>query len=259
MLTHKSNTAAFGGLMILLLLLHFFLYQLPFVVFIVPAFIYFVLLAWGSAQINSNYHLPVICLAYNHPAKEIAFTFDDGPDANITPKVLELLRRHQITSIFFCIGNKIKDNENLLKQIADEGHLIGNHSFSHATLLDFFGTSAIKEELEKTNDLVNKSIGQKPQFFRPPYGVTTPNIAAAVAQLNMHTIGWSIRSLDTLNQSPEKIAARVNSQIKPGSILLFHDTNERVLPVLEQTIDFCKKNGYKIVRPDQLLNLPAYE
>ncbi len=257
MLTHTKNTAFFALLYLLLLLFHFFIFPVPSIFFVLIIAVYFGILAWGSAAINSNYHLHTICAATQNKHNEIAFSFDDGPDAAITPLVLDILKREDIKATFFCIGKKIQGNESILNRLSTEGHTIGNHTFSHSTLIDFYREKTLKKELAETNQLIEKITKQKVIFFRPPYGVTTPALAAAVKNLNLTTIGWNIRSFDTQKNSPQKIAKRVCAQIKPGSILLFHDTNTRITSVLEETIAFCKKNGFKIVSLEKLIYQPT--
>ena len=258
MLTHKSNTAIFGLLMLLLLCLHSFLHPLPWFLFVLVALVYFALLSWGSAQIHSNYHLAVICSGKENGKQEIAISFDDGPDAETTPAVLDLLKKHGLTATFFCIGKKIEGKEKLLKRMFDEGHIIANHSFSHSYFFDFFGPVRIKNELLRTNLEIERVIGKKANYFRPPYGVTTPNIANAVEKLQLKTIGWNIRSMDAVEKDEKKIIETVTSQIKSGAIILFHDTNSRVLPALEATILHCQKNGFKIVPLNRLINCEPY-
>ena len=258
MLTHKSNTAIFGLVMLLLLTFHSFISAIPFFVFTLPALVYFGIVAYSSSQINSNYHLRVICSAPQNLKNEIAITFDDGPDSTVTPAVLNILKKHNLKASFFCIGKKIEGNENLIQRIAEEGHLLGNHTFSHSYFFDFFGTNKISKELSVTHQKIENCCGKRMKLFRPPYGVTTPNIANAVENLNLTTIGWSIRSLDTVNKDAALITERITSQLKSGSIILFHDTHSRVEQVLEETIEYCAKNGFKIVAMDKLLNLEPY-
>lgn len=244
--------------MVLLLVLHFYVTELHPLAFIIPPLLYFALLSWGSAYIQSNYHLKVISRASHHHTKAIALSFDDGPDPHITPQVLAILKKNQITAAFFCIGKKIAGNESLIQSMHQQGHLLANHSYSHAPFIDFHSAAQWEQELIQTNQLIKNALTLEPLWFRPPYGVTTPNLAAALERLQLKTIGWDVRSLDTLNQSPEKIAKRVAENIKPGSLVLFHDTNQRVIEALELTIDSCKKNGYKIVSPQALLNIQPY-
>ena len=258
MLTHKSNTAVFGLVMMALLILHFFVTAIPSLFFIIIILIYVGIVVWGSSQINSNYHIKTICKAAQNNKNEIAITFDDGPDAAVTPIVLDILKKHNLRATFFCIGKKIDGNENILQRIFTEGHIVANHSYSHSYFIDFFGTKKIKEEIVSTNSDIEKIINKKIQFFRPPYGVTTPNIAKAVESLQLKTIGWDVRSMDAVEKNEDKIVARVTSQLKSGSIILFHDTNARIASVLEQTIEHCNKNGFIIVPLDKLLNTNPY-
>ena len=113
-------------------------------------------------------------------------------------------------------------------------------------------------ELDKTSDLIFKCIGKRTAFFRPPYGVTTPAIAEAANVSKYSIIGWNIRSLDTTSDSAERITERVTSRIKPGSIILFHDTSSKTLNVLKQTLNFAKENGFKVVSTEELLGLKGY-
>ncbi len=258
MLTHKSNTALFGLLMLLLLTLHSFYAPVPVILFVLTGFVYLSLLIWGSASIHSNYHVKTFCKNSERSSKEIAISFDDGPNSTFTPLVLDALKKHEVSATFFCIGKNLQGNESLIQRIAEENHILGNHSYSHSYFFDFFGTEKIKQELLETNKQIEAICGKKVQFFRPPYGVTTPNIAAAVEALKFTTIGWNIRSMDAVNRNESKIVKRVTEQLQPGSVILFHDTHSRILPVLEEVLEHCKKNGYKIVSLKHLLNLEPY-
>ena len=258
MLTHTTSTALFGMLMLLLLCLHYFIFPLHEFIFIFPVLGYFVLVAWGSSQINSNYHLTVLCQSKDVTSKHIALSFDDGPHETVTPLVLDWLKKHEISATFFCIGKNIEGKEALLQRMHSEGHVIANHSYSHSYFFDFFGSSKIKNELSRTNELVEKLLGSKPALFRPPYGVTTPSIAQAVEQLKLTCIGWNVRSMDGVSKNQEKIIERVCAQIQPGAILLFHDTYEQVIPVLDATFQHCRANGFKIVSLEKLVKIKPY-
>ncbi len=225
---------------------------------LLPVFLYKTIIIYSSANITSNFFLK----AFNEgdgKQKEIVITFDDGPNKEITPKILAVLADFDAKATFFVIGNNILGNENIIKQIHADGHLIGNHTFSHSFFIDFKSRKGFLEEIEKTNLLIEKIIGKKAKIFRPPYGVTTPNIAYAVEKANMDVVGWSIRSLDTTKDSSDKISKRVISQINSGSIILFHDTSEKTIDVLKQTLNFVKNSGFKIVSLEKLLNIKAYE
>lgn len=223
----------------------------------VPGAVYMALIIYGSLSIQSNFHAQAYCYA-NTSEKEIALSFDDGPNPEFTPQVLSLLAQYDASAMFFVIGKNIHGNENLLKQIDSAGHSIGNHSYTHSFFVDFKSFEGFKNELNRTAESVYKIIGKRMNLFRPPYGVTTPNLAKASKELNYSIIGWSIRSFDTTAVSAQIINRRVQSQIKPGAIILFHDSSDKTIEILKQTLNFAKENGYKIVSVERLLKINAY-
>ncbi|MDD1609632.1 MAG: polysaccharide deacetylase family protein [Methylococcaceae bacterium] len=238
-------------------LLHWF-FALTLWWLILPSVIYLALIIYGSSVIQANFFAPAYCAA-NSAEKIIALSFDDGPHKEYTPKVLSLLAQHHATATFFVIGKNIHGNESLLKQIIAEGHSIGNHSYTHGFFIDFKNVQGFKDELNQTAELVFSIIGKRMKLFRPPYGVTTPNLAKAAKLLDYSIIGWNIRSLDTTNDTVEIITQRVQTQIKSGAIILFHDTSAKTIEALKQTLNFAQENGYKIVNVEQLLKIKAYE
>jgi peptidoglycan/xylan/chitin deacetylase (PgdA/CDA1 family) len=219
--------------------------------------IYKIRIVTGSANIDSDFYIQAHCNGTT-TEKEIALTFDDGP-TRFTQKILNTLAEHHATATFFVIGKNIAGNEAILKKAVSEGHTIGNHTFSHSFFIDFKNAAAFKEELIQTADAVYSVTGKRLQFFRPPYGVTTPNLAKAAKALNYKVIGWNIRSLDTTKDSEAIIFNRVKEQLKPGAIILFHDTSDKTNNVLKQTLSFAKENGFKVVGLEQLLKLSAYQ
>jgi peptidoglycan/xylan/chitin deacetylase (PgdA/CDA1 family) len=227
--------------------------------YLLPApFVYSLLLAYGSAHIGSGFFIKSICQAETTD-KKIALSFDDGPDPVKTPLILNLLKEYQLKATFFIIGKKIEGNESLLKRIVSEGHTIANHSYSHSYFFDFFPTKKVKEDLESVIYTIRGITGLTSLWFRPPYGVTNPNIAKAVKQLQLISIGWNVRSLDTVIKDSDKLVERVTSRIKPGSIILFHDTGANTLNTLKELILFTNKEGYKIIGLEELLKIKAYE
>lgn len=225
---------------------------------VVSGAVYLALIIYGSVIIQSNFHIQSYCFA-NTSEKEIALSFDDGPNREYTPQVLSILAQYGASATFFVIGKNIQGNEALLKQIDSDGHSIGNHSYTHSFFMDFKSVQGFRNELNQTAESVFKIIGKRMKLFRPPYGVTTPNLAKASTELNYSIIGWSIRSFDTTAASAQIITRRVQAQIKPGAIILFHDKSDKTIQVLKQTFNFAKENGYKIVSVEQLLKIKAYE
>nr|WP_321539369.1 polysaccharide deacetylase family protein [Flavobacterium piscinae] len=161
--------------------------------------------------------------------------------------------------LLFCIGKQIENNPQLFKRIISEGHLVGNHSFSHSENFGFFSSQNVLNEITTTNKLVQQWSGLNMKLFRPPFGVTNPMIAKAISETKHHVIGWNIRSLDTVYEDENTIFERVKNKIKPGGIILMHDTSQKSVNVLERLLLFLKTENYSIVSVDKLLNLSAYE
>lgn len=238
-------------------LLHWF-FALTLWWLVLPITIYLALIIYGSSVIQANFFAPAYCAA-DSAEKVIALSFDDGPHKEYTPEVLSLLAQHHATATFFVIGKNIHGNESLLKQIIADGHSIGNHSYTHGFFIDFKNVQGFKDELNQTAELVFSIIGKRMKLFRPPYGVTTPNLVKAAKLLDYAIIGWNIRSLDTTNDTVEVITERVQTQIKSGAIILLHDTSAKTIDVLKQTLNFAQEKGYKVVSVEQLLKIKAYE
>lgn len=212
---------------------------------------------YGAAFIQSGFHIKAVCRA-NTSEKVIALSFDDGPDLN-THKILDVLKRHDIKAAFFCIGKKIAGHEDILKRADSEGHTIGNHSFSHDVFYDLKSAAYFIGDLTSTANLVREVIGKKPLLFRPPYGVTTPGLASAVKKLGFDVVGWNIRSLDTKIKDKAELLKRIKNRVRPGSVLLMHDTVAGIETVLEELITWLKKENYTIVEPSKMLNLKNYD
>lgn len=219
--------------------------------------IYKIILINGSARIASNFYTSVYCEGKTIE-KVIALTFDDGPTP-FTKPILKTLAEHHVPATFFVIGKNIEGNESLLQQTVSEGHTIGNHTFTHSFFIDFKNAKGFEEELDQTADTVFAATGKRMKFFRPPYGVTTPHLAKAAKNLNYHLIGWNIRSLDTTTDTEDAIFKRVREQLKPGAIVLFHDTSEKTNTVLKHVLQFAKENQYQVVGLAEMLQLEAYK
>lgn len=212
---------------------------------------------YGSAVISAQFFVAAKVRA-TQPTKSIALTFDDGPITGKTEKILDILKSQQVQAAFFCIGHRVKDNPALVKRIHEEGHIVGNHSYTHKNTFDLLSTASVTKELAATNSIIHSTIDLQPKFFRPPYGVTNPMIARAVKRKNVTVIGWSVRSFDTVIKDKDKLLSRVSKQMKDGDIILFHDHCDATIDILSAVIDQASKLGLKIVRVDKLLNEKAY-
>ena len=224
--------------------------------YVMLIFFYSLILFYGCYYIGSNFFMPVMC-SLKTSKKIIAITFDDGPDA-ATPQILDILKQHNIPAAFFCIGNRIAGNETILKQIHEQGHVIGNHSFSHHFWFDLFSSAKMLDDLLLANQAVRQRINLSPLLFRPPYGVINPNLKKAIVKSRMVPIGWNVRSMDTVISDEQKLLNKISSRLNPGAIFLFHDTGKATISVLPLFIEQAKARGYEIVRLDKMLNLQAY-
>lgn len=204
-------------------------------------------MVYGSAYIGSNFYLKAYLRAPER-GKNVVLTFDDGVHIDITPKVLDILARYKAKATFFVIGKHIETPEAqaILRRMQAEGHGIGNHSYSHSTFFDFYGTRRIENELKLTHNLIARATGEPPRWFRPPYGVTTPHIGLAVRRMQYQTIGWSVRSLDTVVKSPEVLLGRVMKQVRGGDIILLHDHHAHILAFLPLLLEQLRGGGYEV-------------
>ncbi|MBO9151062.1 polysaccharide deacetylase family protein [Chitinophaga sp. GCM10012297] len=230
---------------------------IPFGVTLIPLAVATGISAWGASRVDSNYFIKTLCRA-DTKENAVALSFDDGPVSDYTPQILDILNKHGISAAFFCIGHRAAADPALLRRIYAEGHLIGNHSYSHHALFDLYPASKMKADLQKANETIENAIGETPKLFRPPYGVTNPMLAKAVKKFDFISVGWSIRSLDTVIKDEDELFARVTRNIKAGDIFLFHDTCAATVSILPALIKKLQREGFAIKRIDELLKIPAY-
>ncbi len=231
------------------------LYGFTIYLLLIPAIVYLVLLIIGSANIRWCFYLPIFNKGYS--TKEIALSFDDGP-ASETTAILDVLREHNVQATFFTIGHKVLRRPEIVQRWHREGHLIGNHSYYHRWLFVLQPKRQIAAEIEATNKAIAAISGVQPLFFRPPFGVTNPLLASAVKRTGMITIGWSIRSMDTVSSDPNQLLDRILRQLKGGDIILLHDTMPVTKEILTSLILGARERGFTFVRIDQLLQIKAY-
>ena len=217
---------------------------------------FFVVMGLGVAWPQMRFFGPYICRGPATSAPTVALTFDDGPDARSTPALLDLLREKNVQATFFCIGRRVETSPAVAQRIVREGHLLENHSYLHSNATNFFTTSRLRQELSQAQAAIIAATGTVPGMFRPPIGLSNPNIFRAARALDLKVIGWSVRSLDTRLSDPERIVARILQRLKPGGIILLHDGNipvERLIPTVQLLLDALRALGYEVVRLDQML------
>jgi peptidoglycan-N-acetylglucosamine deacetylase len=209
------------------------------------------ILIGSSFIVCSGVYVTTICKG-NARSNKIALTFDDGPCAQ-TKDILQVLDKHQVKASFFLIGQNVALNIDIAYEISQKGHTIGNHSYYHKSWFPIIGAGRIKKELIDTQNIITLTTSKKPIYFRPPFGITNPLIAKALKNFNFKTIGWSVRSLDTVTDNPDRILTRIKNKISPGSIILMHDTTKNAALVLEQLLIYCKQKNLEPVNLEKLL------
>jgi peptidoglycan/xylan/chitin deacetylase (PgdA/CDA1 family) len=224
-------------------------------VMLLIALIYFTILAYGSFKIQANYYLTSI---NKGKRKSVALTFDDGPDEDNTPKILQILREKDVKATFFVIGKKAEKYPDIIRQINEEGHTLANHSYSHSYLIAFFSTKRLKADLLRCNEVITGIIEKSPLFFRPPFGVTNPRYATVIKELQLNSIGWSLRSLDTRAKNKYQLISRILAVLQKRDIILLHDNLPVTADALEDIIEHCVQKGIKIEPLPQLIDKNPY-
>jgi len=220
---------------------------------VISSILFVASIVWGVVCVKSQMFIPVF---NNNPKQnnKIALSYDDGPDSVNTVKILEILEKYNAKANFFLIGEKLKKNQEIAKELHNAGHFIGNHSYYHKNTFPVKLRKNIKKEIADTNAEIEKITGKKNMYFRPPFGVINPTISRAISSLNMQVIGWSIRSFDTKNTNKEKILSSIISKIKSGDIILLHDTSKHVLWLTEELLKYFKENNLQTLRIDKLID-----
>lgn len=208
---------------------------------------------YASYSIRAGIYLKSFCRKRT-TERIVALTFDDGPDTVQTPKVLDVLDEFGVKACFFCIGEKVEGQEELLKEMVRRGHLIGNHSYTHAALLPCYSLRKLKKNYFACQLALEKVTLQMVRLFRPPFGVTNPTVARAVRELGYTSIGWNVRSFDTCIKNRRLVMRRIERYLRPGSVLLLHDRLPESEVLLRQLLTFLKQADYRVVRVDSMLD-----
>ncbi len=243
-------TALIAGLILLIFLLPLpESLGLPFILLVIA--LYVALLVYGASRIDSNFFIRAHCRG-SAADRKLAITFDDGPLGERSEEILRILRKYECKASFFLIGSKAEEYPEILKMMVEDGHLLGNHSYSHSNFFPVYSRARIRRELKKTNGILETAISGPIRFFRPPFGVSNPRIAGGVKGSGMEVAGWSIRSFDTGNQAAEKVVNRILSKMEPGSVILLHESSEHILEIVAKILPAIREAGYQCITLDQM-------
>ena len=155
--------------------------------------------------------------------REIALTIDDGPDPEVTPRVLDLLDEAGVRATFFCIGRRARQAPGLCREIVARGHGVENHGDSHSNAFSLFGPQRMRADIAAAQATLADLTGQAPRFFRATAGLRNPLLEPVLADLDLQLAAWTRRPFDTVNADPERVLKRLTRHLGPGDILLMHD------------------------------------
>jgi len=189
----------------------------------------------------------------------IAMTFDDGPHAILTPKLLDILKQRHIHATFFVLGQLVKEHPEIVERAVAEGHEIANHSWDHKAL-NKLGEGGLQHELADTSAAIKDAVGKAPTLMRPPYGATNHRLSRAIEkEYGMKVILWSVDPDDWKDPGPQVVEQRIVSGwkgsggAKPGAIILSHDIHKGTVEAMPATLDTLLAKGYQFVTVSELL------
>ncbi len=231
---------------------------------VIPLGLFVLLCLVASFLPRAGFFLPVISRG-GGKGKAVALTFDDGPDPAVTPLLLDLLGRYRLTAAFFVTGQNTERYPELVREILQRGHDVGNHSYHHDPLLMLRSRVKLADEIACTQDLLAR-FGIRPLAFRPPVGVTNPRLPGVLRELDMECVTFSCRACDFGNRWIGGLAGTILRKVRPGAIVLLHDVSPpgrsavaEWFAEVEEIIRGLKAEGYDIVSLSGLIGKPVME
>lgn len=196
-------------------------------------------------------------------SRQVVLTFDDGPAEPFTGQILDVLRRHHVPATFFCCGKNVARLPEVARRAADEGHTLGNHTWSHP-LLYFKGRRRIEDEIDRTQEAIERAAGRAPMIFRPPYGVRWFGLFPVLRSRGLTDVQWSDTGYDWKTKHDGRAIARLAlAKLKPGAVILLHDGREPREPgavdasttvaALPAIIEGARRMGLEFVPIDRFL------
>jgi peptidoglycan/xylan/chitin deacetylase (PgdA/CDA1 family) len=196
-------------------------------------------------------------------SKQIALTYDDGPNDPHTLKLLEVLAKHSVRATFFMIGRYVNQRPDLARAVAQAGHVIGNHTFTHPRLI-FKSAAQTRAELLDCHQALADAIGQHSNLFRPPFGGRRPATLKTARELGLQTAMWNVKGYDWNALSAAEIEKKIARQISGGDVVLLHDGGHRAMSAdraqtviaTENLIRRYSDKGYKFVTVEDMIAQP---
>mgnify|MGYP002794366652 FL=1 len=179
----------------------------------------------------------------------IAITFDDGPSSRYTGRLLDGLKERNVKASFFLIGENAEESPVLVERIYKEGHLIGNHTYSHVQMTHLSEEAAVRE-IEKTDQVISAITGEHVAYMRPPFGAWQRELEVRMVVL---PVLWSVDPLDWTTENVDEIVSKVVTEVEEGDIILLHDCYASSVEAALRIVDILQKEGYEFVTVDRLL------
>ncbi|MEU6086374.1 polysaccharide deacetylase family protein [Streptomyces sp. NPDC047085] len=196
-------------------------------------------------------HEPILRISTR--GRHMMLTFDDGPHPDYTPHILDTLAKYDVRAMFFVCGEMAVDNKELLARMADDGHVVGNHTWTHPLLTEL-GRRDIRDEMERTSDVIEDAYGERPQWFRAPYGAWNRAAFQLGAQMGMEPMAWTVDSTDWEEPGTRTIVDRVESGAAPGVVVLSHDAGgdrSQSVRAIREYLPYLLDSGYRLTVPSR--------
>jgi peptidoglycan-N-acetylglucosamine deacetylase len=183
--------------------------------------------------------------------RRMTLTFDDGPDPEYTPHVLDILAKYDVRAMFFLCGQCVAGNRELVARMADDGHVVGNHTWTHP-LLTALSRRRIRDEMKRTSDVIEDAYGERPQWFRAPYGAWNRTVFRLGAEMGMEPLAWTVDTTDWMLPGVRTIVHRVERDAAPGAVVLSHDAGgdrSQTVRALRAWLPHLLDSGYRMTVP----------
>ncbi|OXM84409.1 polysaccharide deacetylase [Paenibacillus rigui] len=213
----------------------------------------------GEEAVHSSYNLKEhVTYSGSRSRKQVALTFDDGPDAKYTQQIIDILRKENVKATFFVTGEHAEAHPDMMKRIVNGGHEIGNHSWDHTNLTTLTDPQ-LADEIDKTDAVIQQFTGHPSNLLRPPYGALSKQVAD-YAEKSHRIVCWSVDTRDWEGISADRILENVKKEVKPGAIILQHSAGGKkgnlsnTVAALPHLIQYLKEHGYQFATVSELLN-----
>lgn len=229
---------------------------------LLPAVIVFVFLL---LQYVNAFVMPTLVWKGPSDKKMIALTFDDGPKPEYSQKVLDILTKYAVKATFFVVGREAMEFPDIIMRMNDEGHEIGNHTFSH-NRVSSMTVERLKGELKRTNNIIFGITGRMPKYFRPPGGDYVFRSRYVAFKCGLDQVNWSVNACDFVkmthdfkidedyDKAADELTERVIEKASPGDIILFHNGSEETIRALPMIISRLRAEGYELVTVSKLIS-----